>query len=218
MKKKILLSLLLISVLFAGCHTWGIKGNGNVIVEERDISNVDKISVSGIFYVKLIAGEDYSLKVRAEENLINFIRTEEQQGTLVISSSKRLSPKKKMQILVTLPEIKSIESSGVNKVYAKNIQSERLTVDLSGAGYIRLSGEVGKFTADVSGASKLEAGDLICKSAAVDVSGASHAVVFADENLVVDASGASKVKYLGEPKNIVTDVSGVSSIKRIAKN
>jgi hypothetical protein len=51
-------------------------------------------------------------------------------------------------------------------------------------------------------------------NAAVDVSGASHVTVNATEEIKAEASGASKVSYVGEPKNVIKNTSGASSVKQ----
>ncbi len=213
--KKIIFIITLLSIIIIGCRPWGIKGNGNVIVEERNITSFNKVSVSGIFHVKIVSGKDFGVKIRAEENLMKYIETFKEGKTLYIETKRHLSPKKKMQVKITMPELLSIESSGVNKILAKNIETEKLDIDLSGAGEIKLVGRVDKLNADISGASELNAIKLKCSEVNIDISGASHAIVNAREALFVDASGASSVKYLGNPEKLVTDVSGVSSVKRI---
>ena len=47
-----------------------------------------------------------------------------------------------------------------------------------------------------------------------DASGASNATVSASNDLKVDASGASKISYTGEPKNIKQNSSGASSVTK----
>ncbi|RMD51530.1 MAG: DUF2807 domain-containing protein [Ignavibacteria bacterium] len=214
MRKILLYSIPVLFIILSACRPFGVRGNGNVVVKERKLSGFEKVDVSGIFHVKIVSGEDFGVKVRAEENLLKYIKTEVEGKTLVIYTKRNLSPRKNLQLKITLPELKSIESSGVNKILAKNISTEKFNVDLSGAGKIVLMGECDRFFADISGASNLEAKEFKCNSVNVDVSGASHAIVFAGSSLIIDASGASSVKYYGDPDKVVTDVSGVSSVKR----
>ncbi len=215
MKSKILMVAVILSIALIGCRRWGVRGNGNVIVEERLLDGFSRVEASGIFYIKIAAGEDYDVKVRAEENLMKYIKIRINEKTLTIYTSRNLSPRKKIQIKISMPELKGIESSGVNKIFAKNLHTKKLSVDLSGAGSITLSGEVNKMRADISGASKLEAGKLRAYKIILDVSGASSAEVNVVDYLNADVSGASKVRYFGAPEKVVTNISGVSSVRKI---
>ena len=66
--------------------------------------------------------------------------------------------------------------------------------------------------ADASGASTIDAENLKVENADVEASGASKATISATNDLKVDASGASKISYIGEPKNIKQNSSGASSV------
>jgi hypothetical protein len=85
---------------------------------------------------------------------------------------------------------------------------------MSGASKVELNGEANNLTIDSSGASKINAENLKVANAAIDVSGASHVTVNATEEIKAEASGASKVSYLGEPKNVIKNTSGASSVKQ----
>ena len=216
MKKtlKIFEIVFLFAAAFSGCRNWGVRGNGNPVIIERKVPSFNKVEISGAFYVKIIVGEKAGVKIRAESNLLKYIETEVNNGTLEISSSRYLSPRSKLMIKVTTPELKSVESSGVNKIVVVNVDTPDFRVSCSGASEIKLKGKVKKLTAEVSGASSLIAEKLLAEYVSLDVSGASDAYVFASKILSAEASGASSIRYRGNPEKIETDVSGVSSIAK----
>ncbi len=213
-KLKILAVVLVLSLALVGCKTWGVRGNGKLKTVEKSLTNFDKVDVSGAFCVKVAVGENPGLKIRAESNLLKYIKAEVDNGTLEISSSRYLAPRRKFLLKVTTPDLKSLESSGVNKIVVLNINSKRFDVVSSGASEIKLTGKVEKLTAEVSGASSLNSTGLEADYVDVDVSGASSAYVFAKKFLSAEASGASSIKYKGNPEKVETDVSGVSSIAK----
>jgi hypothetical protein len=67
---------------------------------------------------------------------------------------------------------------------------------------------------DVSGASTLNTFDLTSQTVEVEASGASTARVNALKSLRATASGASSVRYRGNPATLSNDASGASSVKR----
>ena len=79
---------------------------------------------------------------------------------------------------------------------------DKLDIELSGASNADLEGNTNELKADISGASKLEAVNLISKFAELDCSGAANAEVYVTEKLDADASGASHILCEGNPKTV----------------
>jgi len=85
--------------------------------------------------------------------------------------------------------------------------------DVSGASEINLKGQVSKFDFQASGASHINAYDLVAEDAVVDVSGASGTEITANKNLKAEASGASHVRYKGNA-SVNENTSGASSVNK----
>ena len=89
-----------------------------------------------------------------------------------------------------------------------------IAVDSSGASKIKIAGETSKFTAETSGASKIDAEDLKIGDADIDGSGASHVEINVSGELTADLSGASKVIYSGTPTAVHKKTSGAGSVSQ----
>jgi hypothetical protein len=191
-----------------------IKGSGVAKVEKRELSGFKQIETSGIINLEVTAQKDFSVEVETDDNLLEYVVTEVKGDTLKIYTKKNISPKTKIRVVVAMPDLTGIDVSGVSKVNAQNIKTESFNLDMSGASKVELNGEANNLTIDSSGASKINAENLKVTNAAIDVSGASHVTVNATEEIKAEASGASKVSYLGEPKNVIKNTSGASSVKQ----
>ena len=75
-----------------------------------------------------------------------------------------------------------------------------------------MSGICGSLSVKVSGASELNAKDLVCQDVDVRGSGASEIEIHATENLSVSASGATEIDVYGGPKTNKMSTSGASDI------
>lgn len=218
MKKIIILVVVSSLILLTSCRfgSWrGVKGNGELAKEERDIDNFEKLNVGGSFNVEIKVGEETSLRIETDENLMKYIVTRVKGNTLHIDSKKNLKPKEGLNIYITTNKLTEIDCSGAASVEAYDVYSNRFKVDVSGAADVNLEGNVESLDADISGAASLDAEDLIAKNVSVDASGASNASVYASVGVRAEASGASSVNCYGDPKNGVrSDVSGAGSIKR----
>ena len=97
------------------------------------------------------------------------------------------------------------EASGVSLInYASAATLDYLFVEESGSCSINLNGKAEKAKYDISGASSLNAKNLIAEEVMVEVSGVSKAVVFAVQHLEWSASGMANVTYYGSPKRIIS--------------
>ena len=108
----------------------------------------------------------------------------------------------------------NITVSGAYHFDGESIQADKLVLELSGASHAKLSGRIAKLDLELSGASHLNAEELLSRDADIEASGASHAQVNIQKSLQVEASGASKVEYRGNPMNLTKDVSGASTVRR----
>lgn len=228
--------LLMLSSVSAGCMDLldGIKGDGNVVKEERSVKSFDAIDISGAFDVYLTQGGSESLVVEADENLMEIIVTEVVNGTLKIYNKKGIRKAEELNIYLTFKDLESMEISGAVEIRGENrfdldelqiegsgaseielsLKAELLEADFSGASEMDLSGYCKEMKLDVSGASELNAVDLEVEVLRMDVSGASEARVFVTQELHIDASGASSVRYKGSPK-VYKHSSGASSVKSL---
>ena len=189
-----------------------IGGSGNIVTEKRDLDGFTGIDVGGIFEVEVVSQKDFSVEIDADDNLLPLIKTEVRGGVLRISTEEDVKSKNPIRIRISAPDIDRIEASGVSKVAVADLKNEELKLDISGVSKVKLAGQTGNLSVDISGASHVDAENLKAGIATVDASGASHVNVNVSEELVADASGTSKIIYTGSPKSAQKKSSGVSNI------
>lgn len=241
-KQKINLVLTLALVLgfmltiTSGCTyaSQGVKGDGNVVKQERSVSPFTGIEVGGAFKVFLTQGDKESLIVEADENLLDIIETEVHGNTLKIRTTKDIRDSKVMNLYITFSDLKSLEISGACHLTGENkfklgdlemdcsgasdimlkLTAANVNLDCSGASQMELYGMAESMDIDISGASHFDASDFEVKLCNADVSGASHGKVFVTDELSADVSGAGSLKYKGDAVLKDHDVSGAGSLKK----
>jgi len=206
MKMKIISIVLLLAFIITGCGFWGVRGNGRVRDESRNIMDFQKIDAGGAFSIRVKVGPSASLKISAEENLLGYIRTNVKGNTLVIDTRKNISPRKEIYIEITTPDLRAIDASGANNIKVEGIKGTDFSVDLSGAGNVDLYGEVDRLDAELSGAGNIDAKELKAKEVRVSVSGAASADVYAKDFLDASVSGVGSIDYYGDPAKTKTNV------------
>lgn len=229
----IMLALTLL-VLPAQAQRKQIKGEGELVSQTRQATGFKGINVSGGFAVEITQGNQESVRVEAQRNLLDNIRTEVKNGVLHIYNEGNISTNKGMKAYITVRELNKVDISGGVKVTGMStfkantfdldmsggskvtlaLNTKKLRAEMSGASKVELSGQADELVMNMSGASTVMATELESRNVRVGASGASKVKVFAKESLHVNASGASKVEYNGNP-SVTTDVSGASKISKM---
>lgn len=227
-----LVFLMAVFMAFTCVADKGIKGNGKVVKDERNVSGFTMLSVGGAYDVILIQGNTEGVVVEAEENLMEYIKTEVSGGKLKIYNKEPLSPKEDMKVYVTFKDLTKIGISGacdlenegtlsfneleINSSGASDIELtlklDELELDCSGASDIELIGSAKELELELSGASEIEAFEFEVEECNLELSGAGHAEVYVTKELDVSVSGAGSCYYKGNPQ-VSQSVSGAGSVK-----
>jgi hypothetical protein len=238
--KKILFGTIIILITASGCReVFGkrIRGNGHIQNESRATSSFNSVDVSGAIDIYVKQDSVSSVKVEADENLLQYVDVHNENGTLHIHESEgiNLKPTRGIKVYVSGPEFRRFEASGACNIFSENKVSgaEAIDIDLSGAsdvrmelkapkvhaqltgaGTIALKGETKDFSVDGSGSTDIKCFELMAETVDVEISGAGDADVFASVRLDVRVSGAGSVRYKGNA-NVNQRVSGAGSVKKV---
>lgn len=240
MKQTMLLAAAAFLLSFNSNAQWGkrIKGNGNVVTQERSVDTYNGVVLSGWFDVELVAGPEGRLTLKGEENLLEHLETEVKNGTLHIRPEKgyNLEPSswKGGGILVTVPveSVSEVSMSGSGDIVGKTrIQSEtfrasmsgsgdislelavgQMEVVLSGSGDIALSGSADRADIRVSGSGDVRAYELQAREIEAMVSGSADIRVTATESLTARVSGSGDIHYRGNPAKLDAKTSGSGDV------
>lgn len=228
--------LFLAVILLAGCGTRTITGSGNVVTQEEDITGFDQVSISHSFETNISQGDTFSVVIRVDDNLVEYLQVVKQGNTLQIDFRPNTPNilRATMQAEITMPELAGLDVSGASHINITGFESARdLTVDLSGSSHLQgdveagdvafdlsgssevvLTGSAQNVTIKASGSNEIDLTDFPVVDADVDLSGSSEVTVNLSGRLDVDASGSSNLYYLGSPTLGNMETSGSSSIEQ----
>ncbi len=212
MKRAIWAVSIFLAISVIGCNGIGIKGSGILKDEERPVEYFDKIDISGYYEVRISQGDHSSFKIIGDDNLLHLVKSDIKGNTLHIWNKKNISPRRHIKIEIVTESLESISSSGASSIIMKDFKGDELTIEGSGAGSFRLSGNVETLNAELSGAVNLKAEDLEANEVYLELSGACDADVNAKEELHANISGVGNIEYSGNPKILKKSISGLGSI------
>jgi hypothetical protein len=233
-----ILALISILAIFAVSCKWTIgfvRGSGNVVTEERDVSDFHKIHLSGIGNLIITQGEEESLTIEADDNIIPIIETDVSGERLDIGFKRgyTFTPSATLKFHLTVVDLDEISLSGAGNIDCEGFETEvlqfdvsgagdldfdldagRVEVVVSGAGNIILSGKVDSQEIEIDGAGKYNGEDLESRQCEIRVSGAGSATVNVSELLDVEINGIGNVYYTGSP-SVTQDISGLGKVRSL---
>ncbi|MBC8503922.1 MAG: DUF2807 domain-containing protein [Anaerolineales bacterium] len=239
MKKNILVAILSLTLILSACAARIVRGSGDVVSEMRDVSGFDEVDVCCGMELILSQGDEISLEIEAEDNILAEIESRVVGDSLRIEYRDQYPetgyrPTRPIRIYLTIAEIRAVEISGGGELDAFTIETDSLDLRLSGGseaeidsliaeefnlhisggGDASVSGQVVEQNIHLSGGSSYEAGNLESSEAGLDVSGGGDAEVWVTDKLVVNASGGSSISYYGELQ-LTSNTSGGSTVKSL---
>jgi hypothetical protein len=237
--KRLLVAFLITAFVLGACSfNVNIKmdeGSGKVVSEARSVSGFDRVQLNAMGEIVLVQGEQESLTIEAEDNILREITTEVRDGILHIGFNKKvIMPTKTIKYYLTMREIRGLETRGASNIQAEGIDTdlleigisgagnvniaqlnaERLTVHISGTGNLNLAGTVIDQKINLSGAGNYNGEDLSSQRAAVNITGLGKVTVWVQDKLDVSISGAGGIDYFGSPQ-VSQQISGLGNIKKL---
>jgi hypothetical protein len=224
----IVVLLLIVALVLTGCcgslcssltrsvpqiSTRRITGSGALVTRELDLEGFTRLEIGSAFEVELTQSSIYSVVITTDDNVIDDVRVTLSGETLSID----LEPLSltlgniTLRAEISMPRLEGAHMSGASRLDGY-IDTEDVRFEVSGASRLFLEGDGGDLRLDASGASKVDLSEFRVNDADLDVSGASDVTVYVTGRLDVEASGASSVRYLGNPRMGRVDSSGASSV------
>ncbi|CAM3368046.1 Putative auto-transporter adhesin head GIN domain-containing protein [Flavobacterium longum] len=233
MKKIVCLFLLAVVAVSCGAIETH-SGSGNVVKQNRNVSNFNGISVGSGISATVGLGDAFEVIVEADDNIQPEIITKVENNVLVITSSHGNYRNATRKVTIKMPSIKSIDvssgasvrSSGVltssnmavetssGSSLDATIEAEHVIAEASSGSTMNLSGKALSLDTDSSSGSSINADKLIANDVTSDVSSGSSTSVHAAVSIKADASSGASVTYGGNPKNVVVDESSGGSVSK----
>ncbi len=213
MKKTNLLTLALTVILLTGCNwPFGIRGNGNITTDQKNITDFSELQAGGQFNVEWRSGPP-SVSITTDANLLQYIESEITDNQLRLHTREHLWPTHGIKVLASSPTRMGARLSGAVDLKVPQIAGPKFYFKSTGASDVKLDGNVDELLADMTGASDLNAKNLQARTVEISTTGAADADISVSETLRVSITGAGTVNYYGNPPTIEKHVTGAGSIR-----
>lgn len=216
MKKYFVFGLLSVCLLAASCKKDSIKGSGSIITEPRAVVDFYNISVSGSTNVFITQGTNFDVKVKAYENIVPYLETKVQNGTLFIGFKANSNVSNdNSEVHITMPSLNSVSVSGSGNITSTGsfLGSGNFKATIAGSGNIVLEGgTANNYQINISGSGSLKSFGMVSKQAVVSLTGSGNAELTVLQDLNATINGSGNVYYKGSPATVTSKITGSGQI------
>lgn len=216
MNRSIALAALLITTLLftTSCNDQNIlgclKGEGASVSEHRTTSDFSKVMLDLSGDVYITKDSVISLKITAQENIIDEISTEVVGETLRIDNERCLSEYKTIRIDISMPDVSALEVRGSGDIYGLDrFAADQLSLYIQGSGGIEWAVDANRIDVDIKGSGDL-ALDAEADEIETDLNGSGDLLITGLANIHrMDLDGSGEVKGFGlDTKETFIDIAG----------
>ena len=199
-----------------------VRGSGDVVEESREVADLTGVNLATIGNLSIEVGDTESLRIEAEDNLMEYFETEVRNGKLTIGTQNnvRLETTKPVRYYLTVTGLDTIDISSAGNIQAPDLKAgefsitissagnlnmgrlnaEALEIDISSAGNLDISGgEVRTQNVTISSTGNYTAQDLASEEADVRLSSAGSVTIWVKDNLKANLSSSGDLRYRGNP-------------------
>ena len=172
-----------------------IVGSGNPATESRDVSGFDVVSVSGPGEALIDRTGTESLSITADDNILPLLESTVVDRTLVVGPRQgtRFTTRSPIRHDITAAELRALTAAGSLSVSASSIDTDALTVDLSGSTTATLEGRTDRQTLNITGSGQYRAENLVSSVVALNVTGSGRVEYIGDPVVAVTVTGSGAV-------------------------
>ncbi len=202
----------------------------------NNYNQFNQIEAEGLVDIEIRQGNRYSVQKSGPANVINHLDISQLGDVLEIDMDEDyFNLKTRPKVIITMPELISLKLSGVvdcksghfggDELYielngaskaAIDAEYTKIEVNMTGVSSLDISGKTKKITCEISGTSSINAEKLTMETAKINLTGVSEAIFGPAKTISGKLSGASKLKYSGNPV-LQVNSTGVSETKHISQ-
>lgn len=190
-----------------------VYGNGETKKVIKEIEAFNKLRAEGAYQLEYETGNEYSVEIEAEENIIPVITMHVDSGMLTISSSRPIVIKEPIIVRLKAPVLDEVSLSGVDSANFHRVNTIELTVNIDGANNFYADGEIQSLHLEIQGSGSANLQKLKTNSAIVKIIGSGDTALSVSKELNVSINGVGDVTYFGSPV-ITKEVVGLGNIRQ----
>jgi hypothetical protein len=231
--------MLFVAVLFYVGLLPAVAGPQETITKELKLSGFDRLQIGSAFTISVTKGDSFSVKVSGEREKVADVTAQVRNSELVVAFKENNSRLRLggtvVRVEIVMPSLRGVNFGGTSASVVHegfetdnfvayvtgtakseiHMKSREVFADLTGSSSLELIGSSQKLKATIEGASGLNGLAFEVEDANLDANGTSVARVNVSGAIQVKASGASTIRYKGDPQIKSQEIARLSSFKKL---
>ena len=227
-----------VTINFSHGSMSGVSGRGNMETFTFNVGEITEIRIELLCNIVIHSSPSDTVSFQVQPNLMDYITVQETGGVLTVRSSRNVNVtglSNTPVLTASSPALTRISHTGAGNIttngtitgdsFALNITGaangnvkldvQNLSVSISGAGDLTLSGTADRTDISLAGAGRLEALDLQTRVTSISLAGAGSVRISCSEELSVAAGGVGSVEYRGSPTVDITR-GGLVTVRQVS--
>jgi hypothetical protein len=226
------LIFILSAFLFYSCES--INGSGHIQTEKRNVGRFDGVQASGSMDIEVTNGDNVSVEVEADDNILPYVITKVDNGLLDVYLKPHISFNNvHTKIYVTAPDLRKLSVRGSGNIRGRNmihnnrsistgisgsgdidanVDAPDIRAEISGSGNLSLRGRCKNFEGSISGSGDLKCSDLLSENTEVSIFGSGNAHVYSSVHLKASTTGSGDIFYRGNPSSPEVSKTGSGNV------
>ena len=229
-RRGLVLGMSMMALSMLACQVGGIglggaktiRGSGNVVEETREVNGLSgvELATKGTLYIEV--GSEESLRIEAEDNLMEYLETEVSGGRLRIGTRERVNLRNSEPIkyYLTVTALDTIKISSSGDIEAPALEADDFSVSIASSGNLEIdalnashlkvsisssgdldiaAGAVETQDVTISSSGNYDAEDLESDEAEVRINSNGSATIWVRDSLKVNLNSSGDLRYRGNP-------------------
>jgi hypothetical protein len=214
--QRSLLTLTVLSsiVALAGCGQKEVQGTGAAFDEVRNFSDFSGIDINGNYTITGSIALPQKFTLTSNQNLMPYIITSVKHDILNVENKSKtnLRPTIQQHIGFNTANMESITLNGASTLQFNNLNSDKLTIKLTGSHQVLLAGKAKTVDIIIDGSTDVDAKDLVSDKTTIEMNGASNVSVNPANELNITINGTGKVVYFSPSPKVKQSINGSGQV------
>ena len=190
-----------------------VQGDGKNLVESRQVATLDGLDINGPMQVEVRIGQQTSLQVEGDSNIVPLVRTDASGGTLRVWIDGSIRTSNPLRVIYTTPVLRHLSANGSGALAVSGLNGAPLELALNGSRAVRLAGNVERLDARLNGSGGLNASGLDSGSTTARLNGSGRLDLgrVNGETLSLDLRGSGGAHASGNVRSVTVRLNGSGS-------
>lgn len=192
----------------------GVKGDGKVIQEQRELADFDRMELNGSVVLHYQPDASTGCSVRADTNLLPYVETTVEDARLKIFVRGNIRPSHRIELHCQSPGLQSLTSKGAGHTNLAGINADQLFLQIQGTGDIIASGRASAVEASIQGTGAMELDALLIDQADLSIQGTGNIRAAQAAKVNVSITGTGNVHVTEDTQVDQINIRGTGQLKR----